>query len=502
MSFADRFVRTHLLVLAAVTVVTAWFSYGVFHIDEYYQVVEFARSKLAPAEVPALPWEHTERLRPWLQPFLYWCVAKLTGARDIFVLGFLFRLVTGLANVGAVTLFLRTTLPSQRTPEEARLHVRVLTLAGFLPYLAVRTSSESAAMASMVLGYALLFFPHAAYANAKTRPLMPLPPGLRGVAREMLAGLCFGLAFEFRFQTAFFVVGILAWVFFHGTRRALGPVIIGGLVAVGLGALVDRWGYGAWAFPPWNYLRSNVLEGAAGAFGKEPPFAYFWLDVTNVCGLLALALLVVLVVAWVRHPRHPLTWTTLPFFVAHGLIAHKEERFLFPMAVFALGMVTLATGDTPGRLARVGAFLHARRQNPVLLVANFVPLVLLAFYPIGWNHHVRFVRAMHERFGDSFHAAVFPEIELTPPPFHGRELVLEKLDADTLARRIAEGHAPSYLVTDRPDLDDPHLELVWSELPGRGDLHHRLAGWVDAYNASAKPPLRRLRYRTLYRVLP
>lgn len=486
MSVTDRFVRTHLLVLAAVTVVTAWFSYGVFHIDEYYQVVEFARSKLAPAEVPALPWEHTERLRPWLQPFLYWCVAKLTGARDIFVLGFLFRLVTGLANVGAVALFLRTTLPWQRTPDEARLHVRVLTLAGFLPYLAVRTSSESAAMASMVIGYALLFADREKIATG----------------RALVAGLCFGLAFEFRFQTAFFVVGMLAWVFFHGTRRALVPVIVGGLVTVALGALVDRWGYGEWAFPPWNYLRSNVLEGAAGAFGKEPPFAYFWLDVTNVCGLLALVLLVVLVVAWIRHPRHPLTWTTLPFFVAHGLISHKEERFLFPMAVFALGMVTLATGDTPGRLARVGAFLYARRRNPVLLVANFVPLVLLALYPIGWNHHVRFVRAMHDRFGDSFHAAVFPEIELTPPPFHGRELVLEKLDAETLARRIAEGRAPAYLVTDRPDLEDPHLELVWSELPGTGALHHRLAGWVDAYNASARPPLRRLRYRTLYRVVP
>lgn len=487
MSFADRFVRTHLLVLAAVTVVTAWFSYGVFHIDEYYQVVEFGRSKLAPAEVPALPWEHTERLRPWLQPFLYWCVARVTGAQDIFVLGFLFRLVTGLANVGAIALFLRTTLPWQRNPEEARLHVRVLTLAGFLPYLAVRTSSESAAMATMVLGFGLLFS-HV--------------PRAIGVARALLAGLCFGLAFELRFQAAFFVVGIYAWVLVHGARRTLVPVTVGGLAAVGLGALVDRWGYGEWAFPPWNYLRSNVLEGAAGAFGKEPPFAYFWLDVTNVCGLLALALLVVLVVAWIRHPRHPLTWTTLPFFVAHGLISHKEERFLFPMAVFALGMVTLATGDTPGRLARVGAFLHARRRNPVLLFANFAPLVLLALYPIGWNHHVRFVRAMHDRFGDSFHAAVFPEIELTPPPFHGRELVLEKLDAEMLARRIAEGTAPSYLVTDRPDLDDPHLELVWSELPGSGELHHRLAGWVDAYNDRAKPPLRRLRYRTLYRVLP
>ncbi len=489
MNLSRRFVRTHLLMLLAVTLVTSWFSYAFFHIDEYFQVLELTRSKLAPGEVTGFAWEHTERLRPWLQPFLYWLVARVLHVHEIFALGFLFRLVTGLANVLAVALFLRTTLPMQRDEAEARLHVRVVTLAGFLPYLFVRTSSESASMAAMVIGWSLLF------AGARPR-----------VTAALASGFFFGLAFEFRFQTAFFVVGIMAWLFVYGARRALVPLSIAGLLAVALGVVIDHWGYGEWTFPAWNYLRANVIEGAAGMFGKEPPFAYFWLDASNVFGPIALALFFVMVVAWVRAPRHPLTWTTLPFFVAHGLISHKEERFVFPMAIFVLGMVTLAAGNTSPRLARVGAWILARRKTPLLLFANFAPMLLLALYPLGWNHHVRFERAMHERFGDSFTGAVLPEIELNPPPFHMTDRHLEKMDPETLNRRIDDGTAPSFLIADRPVLStgfpslDSHATVVYSELPGDDALRQKLAGWVDAYNAHAKAPLRRLLYRTLYRI--
>ena len=38
---------------------------------------------------------------------------------------------------------------------------------------------------------------------------------------------------------------------------------------------------------------------------------------------------------WLRNPRHVLSWTTLPFVLAHMAAAHKEARFLFPMAIMA-----------------------------------------------------------------------------------------------------------------------------------------------------------------------
>jgi hypothetical protein len=55
------------------------------------------------------------------------------------------------------------------------------------------------------------------------------------------------------------------------------------------------------------------------------------------------------------------------------------------------------------------------------------------------------------------------------------------------------------LATGVPSVDG-HYVVEYSELPGDAALRGRLAGWVDAYNAHAKAPLRRLRYRTLYRL--
>ena len=150
--------RRALAVTLCVTCVTAWFSYAYFAIDEHFQVIEPALWKLG--EVPSwtLPWEIHERMRPWLQPFLYVVIGRALGAvgvRDPFALGFAFRLVTGLACVGALALYLRTTLP-WFDGERRRLHLRVATLAGFLPYLYVRTSSETLSMAAVTAAFALL----------------------------------------------------------------------------------------------------------------------------------------------------------------------------------------------------------------------------------------------------------------------------------------------------------------------------------------------------------
>jgi phosphatidylinositol glycan class B len=49
------------------------------------------------------------------------------------------------------------------------------------------------------------------------------------------------------------------------------------------------------------------------------------------------------VLAWVKKPGSPLTWVTLPFFLTHCVLAHKELRFLFPLVLSApfLGFLAL-----------------------------------------------------------------------------------------------------------------------------------------------------------------
>ncbi len=481
-----------LAVTLGVTCVTAWFSYGYFAIDEYFQVVEPARWKLGQVDSWTLPWEIHERMRPWLQPFVYAAIGRVLGAlgvRDPFALGFAWRLFTGLACVGALALYLRTTLPWFEDERQRRLHLRVATLTGFLPYLYVRTSSETFSMAAVTAAFALLL-EGATPADAPRRWDVPV---LERPSRLLLVGLLFGVAFEARYHTAFLTMGLLVWLVVAARARMRPLVLVsaGGLGALVVGAAIDRWGYGVWCFPAWTYFRANILEGAAGYFGSDPPFAYLWTLPANVFFPVVVAFLVLAVIAWLRFRWHPLTWATLPFFAVHNVIAHKEERFVFPIAILATGLVTLALGAWPW--AR-------RRRAPAKAIAgvNLAMMGLLAVYPLGWNHHVRFMRAVHDLVGAELHAHALPDFELGLPAYHPRVYDVEKSDAETIARRIDEGTAKPWLITDAPRLPPPlegRATLVWSELPSAS-----LLPLVDVYNAHAKAPLRRLEYRTLYRI--
>jgi phosphatidylinositol glycan class B len=510
------FVRGHLLASLVVIVVTAIFSYAYFHIDEYYQVLEWTWFKLGLTDERTLPWEYGAKLRPWMQPFVYWAIARALGLRDVFQGAFVFRLVTGIASWGAIALFLRTTLPWFASEREQRLHVRVVTLAGFVPYLAVRTSSETLAMAAFTAAFAIVLGGATRGERGWTVSHSGGASGASGrvVTRLVVGGALCGVAFEVRFQSALLALGLFAWLAFVARAgvRALAILALSALATLALGAIVDRWGYGEWTFPAWSYLRANLFEGAAAAFGSEVPFAYAWLLPSNVFLPVVIAFLLLGVVAWLRNPRHPVTWATVPFFVVHNLLAHKEERFLFPLAILATAFVAMALGgsaERPRRLERLVAWIAARRAAGWALAAwSTAMMTLLALYPLGWHHHVRFTRHVHDALGGDLEANALLDFDTGLPAYHGRVYAIEKAPPDELARRIDEGTARAWLVTDSPHLAtgtplDDRATLVFTEVPFAG-TSPALAALVErvaaAYDDRVRPPLRPVRFRSLYRL--
>jgi len=512
-------VRRYLAATLVITCITAWFSYACFHADEYFQTIELARWKLIPEHVALLPWEHSARIRPWLQPFLYWLIARIVGGvfgvHDIWSLGFVFRFFTGVMSVGALAMFLRTTLPWQPNEEMKRLHLRVATLIGFLPYLFVRTSSETSSMAALTTGFAVLCF------GATEEEKNWKVPALERARDMLLSGFLFGIAFELRFQTAFIPIALFVWVFLFASAerlakvRALGIFSVGVAAALAIGMLVDRWGFGEWTFTPWRYFRVNMIEGVAKTFGADLPFAYVWLLPANVFLPVLVVLLYLAILAWARSPRHPITWATLPFFLVHNLIAHKEERFVFPIAIFSTAFVTMAIRPSAAgsRLSGVASWTRtqlARWPGRALVIASFAMMALLTFFPLGWHQHARFVKVMREKWGDNMHASVaaLPEVDLHYPTYHPGIWDVENIAPDELARRIEAGTAREWLITDYATMRtgnatvDSNATLVYSELPGYSDpaWHARMVRLVDWYNANMQSPLRPLRFRTLYRV--
>jgi phosphatidylinositol glycan class B len=394
-----RFVGRWLGVSAILIVIAAFQSDGFHHPDEYFQTLEFAGTKLGRTPAGDLPWEHSLRMRSWLQPGLYVAMARsleTVGIHDPFAWALAFRLSSGLfawAAVAALCLVASRLFPD---PEARRAAVAALCLAWFVPYLSVRTSSESLAGSCLMLGTSLLLWSATTDGSSSFSTPRPMTFGA--------AGLLFGLAFELRFATAIVALSMAAWAILVARLplRRLVWAAVGVLAALGLGACVDRWGYGSWVFPGYEYLYENMSKDvAAQRFGSLPPYGYLVLAATGPAAPLVVFAMAATVLAWVRKPWNPLTWATAPFFLAHSVISHKEMRFLFPVALATPFLCVLAlapSGDSWDGRTRP---LWAARRGPagrLLLALNLLALAAFSLTPTRPQlSFQRFVRRHHPK---------------------------------------------------------------------------------------------------------
>ncbi len=358
-------------------VAAGWRSAGYYHPDEQFQTLEFAAARLGITPPEALPWEFGHRMRSWLQPGLY--VLVLRALRPLTTNPFawatalrLLSAVYGWVALAGLALCCGRWLPDLSA---RRVAIRMLAVFCLLPFVLVRTSSESLAASSFCLGVALQEL--AADDDRRT-----------GWA-AVVAGLLFGLAFEFRFAVGVMVAGWLAWAALVGRRSAgeLARTVSGILAVIGAAALVDRWGYGAWCLPPWNYVVENLRAGqAADRFGSLPVWGYAVLVLRPPFAPAAFLAAAASAVSWLRHPRHVLTWCAVPMVLVHSLIAHKELRFLFPLlplAAVAFGLAIAPGEDRLEPLARLCRGTAARGLRRGLFAANLVALGLLCLLPVA-----------------------------------------------------------------------------------------------------------------------
>ncbi len=424
--------------------IAAWFSLGHHSVDEYFQILEFLSFKRGITPESDLAVEFHEKMRPWLQPFVYGQLIHVwewLGVHNPFTWAWSFRLVTGLTGWAAtygLALRARQWFESERA---RRFCVMALALIWFFPALHARPSSESLGGSAFLLGLVLLTSP---------RPAL---------ARLLGGGALLGLSFEARFQMGFMIAGLLAWLVVFSSEKGArrwrpALVAVAGLgVVFGLGRWVDRWGYGEWVLSPWRYVEYNLLRGEVNRYGRAPVWDVFRMSFTESWPFLGLALAIASVVAWLRHPRHPLTWAQVPFFLVHEAIAHKELRFFFPIALAAPVLLTMALTS-----ARTGAFVDPDRAAPgwpgtavrwfwrFLLANDAVALLALLFMP--FSRPVQFYQAVwdlipagssrfeiHYRGTDPYHLLGNPvyfyrPAALVTTEFHSYEELAAKLHSE------------------------------------------------------------------------
>jgi phosphatidylinositol glycan class B len=493
---AEGRLRRGFAILCLVTAVTAWFSETFFFPDEHFQVLEYMAMKLGITSPADLPWEYGAKARPFTQPFLYYLIARpliALGLTDLFDVMFVLRAATGALSLAALWAFAKQTFDGFDREDTRRAFAAMLPFMGFLPYLFVRTASETAAAAFFTLALVL---------------------AVQGGSwkRMLAAGLLAGLAFECRFQTAFLTLGLMAWLWFVARRpwREIAAFAGGGLLAVAAALPIDRWGYGAWCFPPWNYFDVNIVQGVASkTFGASPLLAYFYLEPGTIFAPVTAVLMIAMVIACLRNPRHPITWATVPFFLVHCLAAHKEERFLFPLAILAIAWPVLAFA--PGRPFAFFSRVWAWRKSWAAKFTGWsavAAMLFLAVYPFGIRPHMKMAKYLYRHFPTGFTAystgdETLPTYPMVlPRPYHVEPLP----NVAALAAALAKG--PVYLLADTPTLPvtlppGTGVTMVFSEFvfarSAAADATRIMCRYAEIKrNGPIHPP--RLGFWTLFRI--
>jgi GPI mannosyltransferase 3 len=494
------FVRWSLVSLLLIGV-AAYSSYGFFQFDEHYQVVEFAGYKLGKTPQNELAWEFRAQIRPWLQPAMYYAAAKALiglGVENPFTLATAFRAISGLFGWLAVTSLMLSANVLFGAGRRRRFAVMLLALLWLIPYLAARTSGESLSGDFFTLGVAVLLLGSTAAESTGQEEQAATFRSRRSFssATALIAGLCFGLAFEFRFQIAFAILGILGWVAYSSAehlRQRVGKIALicgGGLAAVLMGTLIDRWGYDQWTFVPWNLFYVDVLQGRPSLDGTQPLWWYFVGMVSNPLAPIAFLWMTAMVVTWVRYPRHIVTWATLPFFIGHSLVPHKEVRYLFPLALLGTFFFVIAlvpASDSLRRPAWLAAIWRRRRSvwAKALVALNFVGLAYACIvarepslnfqhylydnYPQGCTMYVlgKDTRSPFENVGATMYF-------YRPPNFTVKRL----RDDDELATILRRGAGDFLVVRDRlSDWSPPEASPAEVRL-----IYHTYPEWVENYN--------------------
>jgi GPI mannosyltransferase 3 len=380
----DSKLRLILIAALMVQVVVCITAIGVYHPDQYFQIIEFSSHQLNRASAAGHVWEFAAQLRPTLQVYLFSAYYELcsgVGMRDPYFQLELLRLLFGLLlfvffNGMALFYFRR---------EDRRILYFVLLLLNFtwiLPYTRTLYSSE---MLSSVLFFGAVLLCEAKGRSGKpdkrasqrrgsriraqgrgalaVRRVGPAETGATGrpaIWVYLGAGFLMSLAFYTRFQTGFAIVGFLIWMIWPGREiRRLAPLGAGFLAGILLNTGLDHGFYHQWVCTPYRYFRVNIIEGKAASMGVSSFLVYIavLLAVVLTPPLSIFLLFAGFRAALLKKLDRPIVLPVVCFIVGHCLVAHKEERFLFPI----LNILPIIIG-----WGLPGLFGWVRRQRAVL----------------------------------------------------------------------------------------------------------------------------------------
>jgi hypothetical protein len=214
-------------------------------------------------------------------------------------------------------------------------------------------------------------------------------------------GIVLSLAFFFRFQMGFAMIGLGVWlVFFEkASYRTLAGMSMGFAMGTAFNVFLDSTFYGALTFTPYPYWTVNVSDGRA--MGLAPVWHYVGiLSLALTAPPLSIALLPFVVRGLYRKIADPYSLSVFFFLLAHFVIPHKEPRFLFPIVGILPVILGYGVRDyldrLPFRPKHAAWVVGVGAVVLVSLLVNTILLVTLLFVPVA--QHVAFAKKLNDYF--------------------------------------------------------------------------------------------------------
>ena len=344
-------------VMLLILMVTAIFSIGFHHPDEYYQIFEYMMVFQGKAGSSILsPLEMKYQMRPWFQPILFTALTaplKWFGLSSPFYATLWLRMLTGLLAFANFSLWMKWSY----FKTEGKIKYQYLWW--FLPYFAIRTSSDTWGAHFALIALALL-------------SLSLLKPEKLSLRPMIIFALFSGLAILFRYQTILIIFPTVLWLIIN-KKISLRIFFISTFIFIFICLLelpFNYWGYGRWTLASYNHAYTNVVLKISHQFGTMPPWGYFKLIFKSGYGIFGLYFISLTIFFWKKNWKSLLGFTTLFYFIFFCFIGHKEVRFLTPLLFLMPFLILLNDHGS----------LFQKIKN-ILYKLNFILLIFIMIKP-------------------------------------------------------------------------------------------------------------------------
>lgn len=461
MSFKNLYFKNKIYFISIVTLlISSIFSVGFFHPDEHYQILEFANYKMGNINATQLPWEFQAKIRPTLQPIFALFSIKLLNSISIsspFTIAFILRLISSILSF--YTLYrLYSYFKNEFNSEFILKWFKYFSFfSWFLLFIGVRFSSENWSGCILILGILNYFS-----SESKTRK------------DYLLLGIFFGIAFQLRFQSAFFIVGFVLWQFFinKSTIKSLAVLCLSFCLIFIIGIALDSWFYQSYTLAPFNYFYQNIVLNKAANFGTEPWWYYFKSAFEKGIPPMSILYIYATIYFIFKNPRSPFTWSILPFILIHFFIGHKELRFLFPV-FYLLPYVLIKSIDY--FILKRQITIHKKSNihyiMKFMIIINFIVYSIVIFRPMTTKIYLfKFIYSNCNNSAPMYYTDSNPFETIA---FYKRKtLELKKIEGK-LENRLINMYSGSYIIT------TPEKKYLFKN---KTPLYQTYPKWMNVFN--------------------